>query len=251
MSKLNNINKDLQFYNTPEQTVNILIDFLKIDKIENLNILEPSAGQGVILKEMIKKYPNNNYYFCEFLDYNKNILENDLQGKAKFICNDFLKIKEHTELQFDLIIANPPFNKNQDITHFAKMVEICKTGGTVISILSNNWRKKQNTKPVKDFINLLNSNKIELIELNEGFKEIGLKIDTCILKLKKEDNIFNIYNYDVSIKQPDVEIEPIYMEDFERVILDYEIYKTCSEDKEILEISKKKYSLTDLLMLLK
>ena len=42
MSKLNNINKDLQFYNTPEQTTNISIDSLKINKIEGLNMLDHS-----------------------------------------------------------------------------------------------------------------------------------------------------------------------------------------------------------------
>ena len=134
-NQLNNINKELQFYNTPPNTVYELLKLINF-KVEGLDILEPSAGQGGILKILKEKFPNNNYYFCEFLDYNKDIILNNIQD-VSFVCNDFLKIRNYTEKKFDLIVANPPFNKNQDIIHFTKMVEVCKTGGHVISILSN------------------------------------------------------------------------------------------------------------------
>lgn len=231
-NQFKDINKELQFYNTPIDTVGKLLKLIDF-KVEYLDILEPSAGQGGILKILKEKFPNNNYYFCEFLEYNKDIILNNIQD-VNFICSDFLKIKDYTNKKFDLIVANPPFNKNQDIMHFTKMIEICKTGGYIISILSNSWRKKLNQKVVKDFLKILSLHKVELIDLNkDNFKDIGLNIDTCILKLQKEDNIFNNYRYDFSIKLPEKELEPVYLEDFQETIIKYEMFENNIFDEKI------------------
>ena len=73
-----------------------------------------------------------------------------------------------------------------------------------------------------------------LIELNKNsFKDIGLNIDTCILKLQKEDNILNDYNYDFSIKTLNTEAEPLYLEDFEDTILKYSLYEMGINDEKI------------------
>lgn len=231
-NQFKDINKELQFYNTPINTVSELLKLIDF-KVEGLDILEPSAGQGGILKILKENFPNNNYYFCEFLEYNKDIILNNIQN-VSFVCNDFLKIRDYTNKKFDLIIANPPFNKNQDIIHFSKMIEICKTGGYIISILSNSWRKKLSQKKIKNFISLLNQHKVELKELDKNsFKDIGLNIDTCILKLQKEDNIFNSYQYDFSIKLPEIELEPVYLEDFQETIIKYEMFENNIFDEKI------------------
>ena len=231
-NQFKDINKELQFYNTPINTVSELLKLIDF-KVEGLDILEPSAGQGGILKILKENFPNNNYYFCEFLEYNKDIILNNIQN-VSFVCNDFLKIRDYTNKKFDLIIANPPFNKNQDIIHFAKMIEICKTGGYIISILSNSWRKKLSQKKIKNFISLLNQHKVDLIDLDKNsFKDIGLNIDTCILKLQKEDNIFNNYQYDFSIKLPEIELEPVYLEDFQETIIKYEMFENNIFDEKI------------------
>lgn len=237
-NEFKNINQQLQFYNTPEATTKRLLELIDF-KIENMEVLEPSAGQGSILKLLKEKYDNNNnnFYYCEYLDYNKQEIEKNIKG-VNFICNDFLKIREYTDKQFDLIVANPPFNKNQDVEHVTKMIEILKDGGVVISILSNSWRKKQNQKRIKEFLSLLNNYDVELIELNDGdFKSIGLNIDTCILKIKKNFSLNN-KNYDFTIKMPELEPEPLYVEDFERTVFDYFIYKQQREQPELKEIMK-------------
>lgn len=233
------LNKNLQFYNTPVNTINRMIELIDFD-LNDKDILEPSAGQGSLLLELQKKYINCNYYYCEYLQENVD----NFKAQGQYICKDFLKIQEYTDKKFDFIIANPPFSKNQDIEHFIQMIKVLKMGGHIISVLSNTWRK-QNNKKTQSFKELLKHNKVELIELdNEGFKNIGLNINTCILKFTKENNLLS-YDYDFSIKQEDFEPEPVCIEDFCKTIFDYEIFEKGQKDKDFQEIMNKKVKASD------
>lgn len=101
------------------------------------------------------------------------------KGDAEFICDDFFKIEEYTTPKFEIVIANPPFNKNQDIDHFYKMVEVCD--GRVISVMSTHWQHSKNKKETA-FREFLNEKNAEIINIEAGrFKDSGTMVASCIV----------------------------------------------------------------------
>ena len=81
---------------------------------------------------------------------------------------------------------NPPFSKHQDIDHVYKAFEILKSGGILVSVMSNSpfFRTDKKSEDFREFL-MLNSAIVE--ELPEGaFKESGTMVKTCIIKIKKQ-----------------------------------------------------------------
>jgi len=89
------------------------------------NIFDPQAGEGHILRYLSKtlRLHNRNYYACEIDPERQNVLR-----KAMYNCNiigfDFLSLS--SDLIFDLILMNPPFNAG--VHHLLKAWHILKSG---------------------------------------------------------------------------------------------------------------------------
>ena len=107
---------------------------------------------------------------------NKTDLKFDLIG------DDFLKSNGK---EYSKIIANPPFSKNQDITHVYKMFEKLARGGRIVTIMSKHWQNSTNKKETqfREFLEELNA---EITDINSGeFKESGTSIATVIVTIEK------------------------------------------------------------------
>lgn len=96
-------NKD--FYPTPESLIAKM--FIKIEKDQTMNILEPSAGKGNIVdyfQDKIKYSKKNWKIDCIEIEEE---LQSILKNKGyKVVYNDFLRFS--TLKKYDLIIMNPP-----------------------------------------------------------------------------------------------------------------------------------------------
>lgn len=175
-----NIKKEFQFFGTPAKLADYLVELANPQYGQS--ILEPSAGQGAIINAIIRhRGAGAPVYYCELMDINRSVLEKIEQ--AVYLCDDFMDIPSQTP--FDLIIANPPFNKNQDIDHIYKMFDVCKAGGRIVTIASKHWQHSTNKKETafKQWLNDLNA---EVIEVPAGeFAESGTKIATCIIVINK------------------------------------------------------------------
>ncbi len=172
-----NLKKEFQFFGTPDGLCDRLVELAEIN--DSHDILEPSAGQGAIIKA-IHKVTSNTVDCYEAMNVNKLFL--DKLPNINFLGEDFLK---HEGKQYDRIIANPPFSKNQDIDHVMKMWDCLKFGGRIVSITSKHWQMSSNKKETafKDFLKLYNA---EIIEIEAGeFKESGTSIATVILVIDK------------------------------------------------------------------
>ena len=108
-----------------EKIVNQLVDLAEIQPYQS--ILEPSAGRGAIVKGILDRYSSDvDIDMCELLDLNYNYLkDNFIEQNSNTSLHllqekDFLKLP--IEKKYHRIIANPPFNKNQDIKHILKNV---------------------------------------------------------------------------------------------------------------------------------
>jgi hypothetical protein len=99
------------------------------------------------------------------------------KGDAKFIAEDFLTLGD--TIQYDCIVANPPFSKNQDIDHVYKMAILARK--KVISIMSTHWQHAQGKKETlfREFLTMMDA---EIIPIEAGeFKESGTNVPTCLV----------------------------------------------------------------------
>lgn len=181
-----NLKKEYQFFETPDALADLLCSYLPHRPIES--ILEPSAGRGAIVRALNRTKTTAPIYCCELMELNRKMFK----GNAEFICADFFEIEKYREdvwggnPKFDVIVANPPFAKNQDIDHFMKMVEVCRYGGRIISVMSRHWQTSTNRKET-EFRNFLEQHNAEIVDVDAGvFKESGTNTATCIVIFDKD-----------------------------------------------------------------
>jgi hypothetical protein len=173
-----NIKKEFQFFATPAELANKMVELADVNNYQR--ILEPSAGQGAIIKAIREKCCIN-VDCCELMDINRAVLEK-MEG-CTVIAEDFLKVGRFGF--YDRIIANPPFNKNQDIDHIKLMHKHLKEGGRIVTIASNSWRRGSQKKQV-EFRSWLDDINAVVEDIEAGtFKESGTNIAACIIIIDK------------------------------------------------------------------
>jgi 16S rRNA G966 N2-methylase RsmD len=167
MNKVSLYNKEIYGeVTTPDILINELFDMLDSDIFSKKNIkwLDPCAGSGVFFKELFErrltslpKSKNKLFWMTEInTSHTKNLKEifNDMVNVKNI---DFFKFNENN---FDVIIANPPFQVNGSIkvpskrgnkekdgkemwSHFVKhSMERLKYGGTLLCITPVIWLKR-------------------------------------------------------------------------------------------------------------
>lgn len=173
-----NLKKEFQFFATPDSLADRLVALANIQPYDR--ILEPSAGQGAIVKSILRAGAEKVYGF-ELMPLNQKYLSKI--PEFELLGDNFLLGRVDP---FDVVIANPPFSKNQDIDHVMKMYESLKPGGRMVSIMSTHWQHSSGRKEAefKKWIDTLGA---EFIQVDAGeFKSSGTMIATVIIKLIKE-----------------------------------------------------------------
>lgn len=176
------IKKSTQFFPTPNKIVKEMINMIKIYPMDK--VLEPSAGQGAIIEELLKLNLDTVIDYCELEEVNLHILKDKfLSEKVSQVGTNFLELKTG---EYDKIIANPPFAKSQDIIHVKHMYDLLSKGGELISLMGTSWKYKTDKKSVEFREWLDGIKQHDIIDVPAGeFSESGTQIATCILKLKK------------------------------------------------------------------
>lgn len=177
-----NLKKEFQFFATPAKLADWLVEIAEVEQYDM--ILEPSAGQGAIIKA-IQAAHSATVHYCELMPLNRAFL-NKIPNTV-YLTDNFLKIPTSKNLRgmFHKIIANPPFSNNQDIDHIRAMYEVCAEGGRIVAVASNHWRYTSGKKETafKQWINKLSA---QVIDLPPGtFKESGTEIAACIIVIDK------------------------------------------------------------------
>lgn len=182
--KNRNLKKEFQFFETPAVLADELV------RLSGLNIhhtvLEPSAGQGAIVKAIHRLYPLMPVACFELNELNCKILSK--MENVHILANDFLNnayTKFPESVSCDRIIANPPFSKNQDIEHIYLMYALLNEGGRMVSICSKHYLFCDNKKETQ-FREWLNTVNAKVTDIPEGaFKESGTSIATQIIEINK------------------------------------------------------------------
>lgn len=201
--------KMLNIFLTPQSIAKKIIDFSNINndnKKDTFDILEPTAGTGNLIAELVKENPEK--YKIDAIEAVKEIY---YIGAARF--NNFNNIKWQqenflnykTNKKYDYIFMNPPFNINvrnkqvNDIDFVNYAYNFLKNDGKICALISSSFLT--NSKPkYKKFKEFIENNNIETLEINEGFKEdktiakeMQTKIKMTIVIINKIKEIETIF----------------------------------------------------------
>ena len=174
------------YFPTPPTLVERMIELAELDS-EHL-ILEPSAGQGHIADVICKTtgLDGKEIVICEILPENIAVL----RKKGYFVEEyEFIRMAEElrsNKMEFDRILMNPPFEKQQDLEHVTTAFNLLKGGGILVAIMSSGVMFRENKKTVAFRESILDKY-ADVIENNpEGsFKESGTMVNTVMIRLAK------------------------------------------------------------------
>ncbi|MBD2753815.1 DNA methyltransferase family protein [Spirosoma validum] len=187
-----------QYFATPHTVCRKMIEKLPqgIDFWHGKRILEPSVGRGNILMEIllrtcmfqgngktgedfrINAWSKSQVDLCELDEFNYLCLENKIIKQMGYqrICADFMQLPN--DRQYDIIIANPPFAKDQYKTHFTKMVGHLAPGGDIVCVLPKKAEED-------DLYSQLANVEFEHLS-NKEFRGSGTIVDTLIVSAKRK-----------------------------------------------------------------
>ncbi len=176
------LKKQYQFFPTPRPVAEQMCRMAELDS--TCIVLEPSCGKGdladVIYAAGVKELVG--------LELNRE-MEKHLADKPYVTLTgvDFLDWAEGPGIEspWSRIVMNPPFAKQQDITHILAAYGVLSPGGILVSVVSESpffWANQKATM----FREFLDSRGAEIVKLDEGaFKESGTMVRTRLVKLKK------------------------------------------------------------------
>lgn len=121
-------------YSARVRMANALYDFFKkLGEAERVRMLEPSAGDGRLVKHMMNEYGQHLFVECCETDYNARKV---LEGSGyTLVADDFSEFIP--QVKYDVIVANPPWSNYQDAKHFLHAWESCLApGGRMVFIMS-------------------------------------------------------------------------------------------------------------------
>ena len=176
------------FFPTPKPTIETMLDRADIE--EGMEVLEPSAGKGDIADSL--KEAGHTPKVIEIRPALQDILQ--LKG-YEVVGTDFL---EHTK-KYDRIVMNPPFEKGQDIDHVRHAYELLKSGGKLVSIMSESpfFRTEKKYQEFRDWFDEVGGESEKLTQAfkgKESFRQTGVsgriveieKLKTEPAKVEKE-----------------------------------------------------------------
>ncbi len=176
-----NLKKEFRFFATEDSLGDLLVSHADVQKRKSF--LEPSAGDGALIKAIRRELPEAHIDYCELMEINQKKLRSI--DNTTFICADFLQFKTVSDSKYDCIIANPPFAKNQDIDHIEQMYSLLNKGGVLVSIASTHWQTSGNSKETKfrEWIKKVNA---KVIQIPAGaFKKSGTIVATTMIIINK------------------------------------------------------------------
>lgn len=106
-------------YYTPSVIAEFLVNYLnsKLNDVQVISILEPSAGDGIFVKTIFDHQPlSRKIKSFVAVEKNKTELNKIIKGvkhRALKTCHsDFLKFQSNNESKFSLVVGNPPYIKS-------------------------------------------------------------------------------------------------------------------------------------------
>ena len=173
------VNGSADNFATPSDVADLMVAKLEIQPYEK--ILEPSAGNGALINAVRRLYNDITVDCYELNPLNRKVLEK--MANVNVLGDDFTKRLDDEE--YDVIIATPPFSKNQDTIHLMKMWDNLRYGGRIACITSTHWMFANDTKSTEFREWIIGKCTFQHEFPNGIFKESGTDIATILLILEK------------------------------------------------------------------
>jgi phospholipid N-methyltransferase len=160
-----------QLFPTPPELAKRMVELADL-QTDN-RVLEPSAGTGNILRELIDTGARIDVFAVEI---NGPLADRLRQTYLSVTVEraDFLEWKPPQN--FDRIIMNPPFVNGEDIKHIQHARELLKPGGKLVALCANGSRQQERLKPLADSWEELP---------DDTFKQEGTGVYTALLIISK------------------------------------------------------------------
>lgn len=178
-----NPKKERQAFFTPENVATETVAWAMecLGDLAGTRVLEPSAGEGALAEPARAT--------------DAKVIAVEIDGpSAQILCDKGFEVVERDFLSlsladiglFDAVIANPPFSKDQDITHVVHMWRFLRPGGVLVSLTSPGWRTGR-TKAQRNFRAFVENIGAEVEALPPGaFKASGTNISVLRLRAIKQ-----------------------------------------------------------------
>jgi hypothetical protein len=199
------------FFPTPPEAVEELfrgrgcvsgIPILRRRDEPRLRILEPSAGTGNLARRCVhsaaeiagrsggRARHGDEYRFDNLVDCVEIQPELATGLEAEGIYNrviraDFLSLRPQNFEPYDLVVMNPPFDRERDLEHVVHALDFLKPGGSLFAIMSAGTEFRETRKAIA-FRALVERNGGSFRDLPPGsFRESGTMVNTVILTMRR------------------------------------------------------------------
>lgn len=165
--------QDLGYFPTPTAVVERLIQLA--DLAPGMSVLEPSAGRGAIASAVAStgavvdcvELQEDNFRALEAADYVHGLLR-----------GDFLNLQPDLA-SYDRVVMNPPFARQQDITHVTHALDFLRPGGLLVAVMSASVTFRQGR--AEEFRKLVADRGGQIQALpDDAFKPSGTGVRTVI-----------------------------------------------------------------------
>jgi len=175
-----NIKKDTQFFATPPALAEKLVDSVELSEGER--VLDPSAGHGALTRPALDSWAD--VVMIENWPSSARLLEENLVGPhCQLLTRDFMTVSPEETGLFDAVVMNPPFTRQQDITHIKHALSFLKPDGRLAAIASPGFQTTR-TKAGKQFRDLLALINAPVIDIPAGaFSESGTQVRTVMMRI--------------------------------------------------------------------
>lgn len=121
--------KDLQFYPTPPKVAEWVVDNIRVYR-ENTKVLEPSAGEGALLRALFDSHISVREVTAVEVDVTRaRRIQAAFRGKPMSVLpSNFLAMP--ADPVYDLVLMNPPFHGTHWMHHVQHAFDFLKAGDT-------------------------------------------------------------------------------------------------------------------------
>lgn len=136
-----------QWFATPPEVTERLVDALSIPTSGSFLLLEPSAGDGAILRELATQVPIGGLrVVANEIDKRHEAPLNaamQLFPEAHLIWCDFLTTVPSTPPIFDFVVMNPPFSEGRAVAHVNHAMNFLRPGGRLAAVVPSGVQFRQ------------------------------------------------------------------------------------------------------------
>lgn len=174
--------KAAEAFFTPDALADSLVDRLGHMDPE-ARVLEPSAGEGALVRALLRKRPGLRVTAIEALAQHVAKLAAIPEHGGPVLQEDFLDARPQSQGLFDAIAQNPPFSR--EIEHVRHAYTFLKPGGVLVAIMSAGIKYRED-KARKAFRAWVAEHDGVIWENPEGsFEESGTSVRTVMVRMRR------------------------------------------------------------------